>query len=105
MNNNYTPEVINAAQELILADCAFKYRFTPKFFNKLKKRFNTAKTTFKESSNYLFLMRETDDESLVKQATEIFSDNHRTRNSADQLDDDDERNDFRSSHIDTNPTF
>lgn len=98
MNTKYSQEVIQASRDLILADCAFKYDFTPKTFKKLKEKFNTAKTTFKESSNYLFLMREIDDESLLKQATEIY----RTRNSADQLDDDEERNDFWSSHIDTN---
>lgn len=73
--NNYTPEVIQAAKDLILADCAFN-DFTPKTFKKLAEKFNTAKTTFKETSNYLFAMRETDDESLLNQAKDIY----RTRN-------------------------
>ena len=94
MNKKYSPEVIEAAKNLILADNAFN-DFTPKTFKKLGEKFNTAKTNFKEASNYLFFMRETDDESLLKQATEIY----RTRN---ECDDDDDRNDFRSSHIDTN---
>ena len=70
--NNYTPEVIQAAKDLILADRAYN-DFTPKTFKKLGEKFNIAKTTFKETSNYLFAMRETDDESLLRQAIDIYS--------------------------------
>ena len=72
---HYTPEVIQASKDLILADNAFN-DFTPTTFKKLGEKFNTAKTKFKEASNYLFMMRETDDESLLKQAKDIY----RTRN-------------------------
>ena len=71
MKNNYTPEVIEAAKNFILADNAFN-DFTLKTFSKLEENFNTAKTNFKEASNYLFLARETDDESLLKQARDIY---------------------------------
>jgi hypothetical protein len=73
--NNYTTEVINAAENLILADRAL-HDFTPKNFKKLCIKFKIAKTNFRETSNYLFAMRETDDESLVRQAIDIY----RTRN-------------------------
>ena len=79
MNKKYSQEVIQAAKDLIEADCALN-DFTPKTFKKLGEKFNIAKTNFKEASNHLFMMRETDDESLLKQATEI----------------------YRTSHIDTN---
>jgi hypothetical protein len=94
--NNYTLEVIEASKDLILADRSFN-DFSPQNFKQLKENFNTAKKLFKEASNYLFMMRETDDESLLKQAREILSNQNQF-----EIDDDEERNDFRSFHIDTN---
>jgi hypothetical protein len=97
MINNYTTEVIEAAKDLILADRAFN-DFIPKTFKQLGEKFRNAKIHFKEASNHLFMMRETDDESLLKQAIEILNNNQNQC----EIDDDEERNDHWSSHIDTN---
>ena len=73
--NQYTTEVINAAENLILADRKYS-NFTPQTFKSLTEKFKVALNNFKVASNYLYAMRETDDQSLLNQAIDIY----RTRN-------------------------
>ena len=73
--NQYTSEVINAAKDLIIADRKYS-NFTPQTFKSLTEKFKVALNNFKVTSNYLYATRDTDDESLLKQAIDIY----RTRN-------------------------